>query len=203
MSTHGQVRRSGVVGVLTSLVLLVSLGSAGALPAGAGDRVAYAKNQRLRVMDVDGTHDRQIGDGFERVTAANISPNGNKIAFISDEGGGYERLMIANLDGSNAKNISKGTDFEQTVTWNADGSRIGFTRYHAPTGETQFFTVMPNGEKERRVTDSTTYSVYSPVFSPKADKVIYSRKDSVNEYDLCLMKADGTFIRCLAETDAF
>ncbi|MET1254996.1 amidohydrolase family protein [Aliikangiella maris] len=109
-----------------------------------------------------------------------FSPDGKHIAFTSDAGGG-DNIWVMDSDGTNLKQITKESfRLLNSPTWSPDGQYIAarkhFTSrrslgageiwlYHLSGGKGLQLNSRPNDQKD----------LGEPVFSPKGDKVYFSR----------------------------
>jgi len=99
--------------------------------------VAVAPNGRTLVfdllgdiylLDIDGGEARPLLTGSAFETHPVFSPDGSRIAFISDRGGS-ENLWVANADGSQPRQLSQGTDIVLlSPVWSPDGEYVYVTQ---------------------------------------------------------------------------
>ena len=96
-----------------------------------------AANSQLRIMSIETMESRRLFSDAQQIKFSNampvVSPNGKKVAFISNRSGNY-RVWLSNLDGSDAKPISPVSSekdkilnlpIEQKVpAWSPDGKWI-------------------------------------------------------------------------------
>ncbi|HLK65843.1 MAG TPA: protein kinase [Bryobacteraceae bacterium] len=87
-----------------------------------------------------------------------VSPEGDKVAFISYRAGGYH-LWTANLDGSDARRLSAEPGAE-LVRWSPDGQKIYFTS--RDLGSSRHFSVDVRTGQLTREPDFPVYSGFSP-----------------------------------------
>ncbi|HEX4429056.1 MAG TPA: prolyl oligopeptidase family serine peptidase [Frankiaceae bacterium] len=83
--------------------------------------------------------------------AAEPSPDGTQIVFISDSNG-FPRAWVSRLDGSGMVALQTGRDHAEAVSWSPDGEWIAVLG--APGGEstrTRVWVVRPDGRGARRV----------------------------------------------------
>ena len=89
-----------------------------------GRTLAFDLLGHLYTLPITGGEAKQITSGLSFNTQPKFSPDGKKIAFISD-GGGAENLWIANADGSNAVQLSHDDDVEfASPAWLPDSQMV-------------------------------------------------------------------------------
>ena len=97
-----------------------------------GRTILFDMLGHLYQMPVGGGEARQITSGLGFDTQPTWSPDGTRIAFVSDRSGA-DNLWIANADGSNP-HIITGSDDESVFTspaWSSDGRSLFVSRYRA------------------------------------------------------------------------
>ncbi|CAA9590025.1 MAG: tolB protein precursor, periplasmic protein involved in the tonb-independent uptake of group A colicins [uncultured Thermomicrobiales bacterium] len=83
----------------------------------------------LVVADPDGGERRIIAGGARVVNAdAAWSPDGRRIAFVSDRDGDFINLWTIEPDGSNPHRLVHENNRHQAPAWSPDGRRIAYTR---------------------------------------------------------------------------
>lgn len=107
-------------------------------------------------------------------TAARFSPNGSRIAFVSDRTG-TEVIWTAGVDGSDERPLTGTLARSSAPSWSPDGSSIVF---HAHLrGGMAIFTVDVNSGKLRRITKSVANDT-RPSFSPDGNWIYFGSNRS-------------------------
>ena len=92
-------------------------------------------NPEIYVMDTDGGNQRRLTNNRGRDFSPSWSPNGKRIAFMSDRDGHvhakhgwstYE-IYVMDADGGNQQNITNDRNDDRNPSWSPDGKRIVFT----------------------------------------------------------------------------
>jgi WD40 repeat protein len=143
----------------------------------------------IAVVNADGT-------GFRRLTHAGLdlqpawSPDGSRIAFVSDGGGGDQHIYVMTADGTNVSRLTDGR-FDLDPAWSPDGSTIAFSSLR--DGSAQIATLSTADGSLTVLTDLPGFEA-QPTWSPDGRQLAfvsdYVAYDFV--FDIYTMKADGT-----------
>lgn len=96
----------------------------------------------------------RVIEGFGFQSQPSISPDGEQIAFISDEGGS-ENLYIANIDGSEPKKLSSLTTGQlMSPEWSADGQYVYTSQLTHGLGANEIWMYHKHGGKGVQITKS-------------------------------------------------
>lgn len=115
------------------------------LPVGGGGLIAFASNRadtrfmQIWTMKPDGTDPVQLTFGPGNQTQPRWSPDGKRIAYVSDADGNKE-IYIINADGRHAVNLTNNPYDDYEPAWSPDGLTLAFTstRY---VGQTQIYLI--------------------------------------------------------------
>ena len=126
-------------------------------------------------MNADGSGQKNLTNNIAEDTAPHWSPDGKKIAFVSDRNRMYD-IYIMNTDGSEQKNITNSPVFDGGARWSPDGKKIAFISGRPPRKipllsfflkgkHRQYIGIVnPDGTGKKQLT--TTGTDGSPVWSP-------------------------------------
>jgi hypothetical protein len=84
-------------------------------------------------------------------TGAVLSPDGRSIAFTSGEWSDEERTDIAIVDAltRQVRQVTKTRDWERSLRWSPDGSRIAFLRSHVDSANAEVCTIVVSNSHEQ------------------------------------------------------
>ena len=156
-----------------------------------GTRIAFVSdrigNQKIYVMNADGTNPVQLaqGDGHDQSPA--WSPDGTKIAFVSSPTGDNE-IYAMNTDGTNPVRLTQSNHGGDSPTWSPDGTKIVFVSNRE--GDNEIYVMNADGTNLVRLTQNAGHD-RSPAWSPDGTKIAFvSNREGDNE--IYAMNADGT-----------
>jgi imidazolonepropionase-like amidohydrolase/Tol biopolymer transport system component len=147
-----------------------------------GQTLAFTLLGDIYTMPIVGGTPTRIAEGLAYEIQPRFSPDGRRIAFTSDRGGG-DNIWVMNRDGSDKKQVTK-EEFRLLYqpSWSADGRFIAakkhFTTgrslgtgeiwlYHASGGGGVALVKKPNDQHQKELGE--------PVFSPDGKGIYYTR----------------------------
>ena len=163
-------------------------------------------NAEIYVMDADGGNLRRLTNNPARDHSPAWSPDGKRIAFVSDRDGhvnvrnspNYE-IYVMDADGSNQQNLTNDPDNDRHPSWSPDGKRIVFSSYRDNDRDhnIEIYVMDADGGNPERLTNNLTEDEY-PSWSPDGKRIAFSaRRDGHVEnkfgitYEIYVMDADG------------
>ena len=111
----------------------------------AGDNTLGSANP-LWVMSSDDTGLKQLTTDGANDMRPTWSPDGSRIAFVSDRDGNTE-IYVMNADGTGQTNITNDTTTDDNPAWSPDGNTILFTssRDSLGSGQSEIYSMSPTG----------------------------------------------------------
>ena len=164
-------------------------------------------NFEIYVMAADGGNQRRLTRNTAKDFSPSWSPNGRRIAFVSDRDGHvhakhgwstYE-IYVMDADGSNQQNLTNNPHNDRQPSWSPDGERIVFSanRDWDNPQSIDIYVMDADGGNEQRLTDNPTEDE-SPSWSPDGKRIVFSarREGHVeNRFgitdEIYVMNADG------------
>ena len=147
------------------------------------------------VADAEGNGARVVAGGSRVTNNYPVwSPDGQRIAFISDREGDFGNLWVMNADGSGAERLVRESHQHASPAWSPDGRRIAYTRND--DGDVQV-CIWENGQT-RQLTSSP--GVHDNVAWLDADHLVYAFSSPVLPADVYVHAADGSTRRPLTQS---
>jgi Tol biopolymer transport system component len=138
---------------------------------------------------------RADGTGFGQLTTAGnndyatFSPDGRKIAFVSDRTG-VEQVWVMNADGSKQTQVShSGVTEDQVPDWSPDGKRIAFAQ--GDIGGGRIWVMNADGSNPVQLT-SGPGDDFGTAWSPDGRQIAFVRDFGNGDRSVWTMNADGS-----------
>lgn len=147
-----------------------------------GQTIAFTLLGDIYTMPINGGTPKRIADGLAWDVQPRFSPDGSRIAFTSDRGGG-DNIWVMNTDGSDKRQVTK-EDFRllNQPTWSPDGRFIAAKKHFttersAGTGEIWLYHVSGGGGVQvvERANERLQKELGEPVFAPDGSAIYYTR----------------------------
>ena len=170
--------------------------------------IAYQQHVDLLAMRPDGEHLRDLWLYWtEDYTAQGAggqpswSPDGTRIAFAAENIGSDDpywarHIWVMDADGSNATQLTRGREWDNTPSWSPNGSRIAFSRHS--DDDTYVVIIDADGSNETPLTAGSTRELY-PSWSPDGADIAFVAEGG----QLVLMAPDGSNQRVIVTSNAF
>jgi imidazolonepropionase-like amidohydrolase/Tol biopolymer transport system component len=150
-----------------------------------GRTVAFDLLGDIYTMPIAGGTPTRIADGLAFEHQPRFSPDGRRIAFTSDRGGG-DNIWVMNVDGSDKRQVTK-EDFRllNQPTWSPDGRFIAAKKHFTTgrslgTGEVWLYHVSGGGGVQlvKRASEVLQKELGEPTYAPDGKSIYYTRNVS-------------------------
>lgn len=147
-----------------------------------GQTLAFTLLGDIYTMPITGGTPTRISEGLSWDVQPRFSPDGTRIAFTSDRGGG-DNIWVMNRDGSDKRQVTK-EDFRllNQPAWSPDGRYIAAKKHFttersAGTGEIWLYHVSGGGGVQvvERANERLQKELGEPVFAPDGSAIYYTR----------------------------
>ena len=98
------------------------------------------------------------------------SPDGARIAFVSDRDGGGTDIWVMNADGTGARNLTHTAGDDLNPRWSPDGKRIAFTSFR--DSDAEIYMMGADGTEQTNLTKSDGDDL-QPVWSPDSTRIAF------------------------------
>jgi Tol biopolymer transport system component len=144
-------------------------------------------NEDIHVVNLDAGQIRRLTTADARDTHPTWSPDGTRIAFMSDRDGDWE-IYVMNADGTGQRRITNHPANDLLPRWSPSGEAIGFVSHG--DGNSGIYTIGVDGDKPTRLGRSE-WDVSFPTWSPDGRRIAFfaERDGTVRLY---VMSSDGS-----------
>ena len=149
-------------------------------------------NWDIYSMDLNGNNLLQLTDDPAYDKHPVCSPDGRRIAFISERGLTSD-LYVMDSDGNNVIRLTHDNFFETRPSWSPDGTRIAFSNFRWDVGNSEIYAMDADGNNLINLTKHKWYDV-APSWSLDGSKIAFCsyRNGGVNDpKHIFVMHADG------------
>ena len=147
-----------------------------------GRLIAFDLLGDIYTMPIAGGSPKRIAEGLTYEQQPRFSPDGRRIAFVSDRGGG-DNIWVMNVDGSDKRQVTK-EDFRllNQPSWSPDGRFIIAKKHFTTqrslgTGEVWMYHVSGGGGVQlvKRASEVLQKELGEPIYAPDGKSLYYTR----------------------------
>ena len=121
------------------------------------------------------------------------SPDGRKIAFVSNRNGGYIQIWVIDADGKNPVRLTDGV-WDRHPAWSPDGKRIAYDVLHNPWDAEKWnrtiYVMDSDGRNSRQLIKEPAYDTH-PSWSPNGKKITFSSSLEDGGVEIYVIEANG------------
>ena len=158
--------------VVLVLALLLSMHIARSGYAAGRPKIAFSStrdgNSEIYVMDIDGRNQVRLTDDPADDRDPSWSPNGDRIAFVSDRNNKANHIYVMDSDGGNLMRLTHDA-VSRAPSWSPDGKKIVYVR---SKGGYQLWVMDSDGGNQKQLT-RVGLNVY-PVWSPDGARIAFT-----------------------------
>lgn len=170
----------------------------------SGEGVAHvdfaAPPSSICVVNADGSGLIQLTDDLGDDTHLAWSPDGRRIAFVSNRRV-RRGIYIINSDGTGLRRIASDTPWDQGTVWSPDGSELAFTSFQ--NGQHDIVVVRDDGTERRQITNDELKEE-SLAWHPDGSKIVYRAyldiRMSGNPTHIYAVNSDGSDLEQITDS---
>jgi Tol biopolymer transport system component len=168
------------------------------------EKISFERRQDPRyeifVMNPDGSGQVNLTNHPANDTGPAWSPDGLRIAFVSERYDGNDELYHMNRDGSGIVRLTYDPGSDRWPTWSPDGTQIAFQSDRS--GNWDIYVMNADGSNQRPITDDPRSDRW-PDWSPDGTKITFtSRRIGVNT-KVFVMNPDGRNVTVLSDPGGY
>ena len=159
------------------------------------------------VVPSDGTGRVTLTTTGAREGSVAFSSDGGTLAFLEDEGGLQQRLVVVDRDGSNRRVLTDSAyslgDLFSSLAFSPAGDRIFYLRRRSRAEHFELWSIGLDGTGARAIVNELAI-VATPAVSPDGRTVAFSGQTvpSSDGFDLYLVNSDGTSLRRVTDLES-
>lgn len=147
---------------------------------------------QIWAIDADGKSPTALTDGAANDTAPIWSPEGLRLAFVSERDENKE-IYVMNMDGSRQRNLTNQEADDWTPAWSPDGTELVFSSMR--DGNWELYLMWADGADPLRLTNDPEAD-FAPSWSPDGKRIAFASKRD-GDWDIYAMDRNGANVRQL------
>ena len=154
-------------------------------------------NPDIYVMEADGKRQRRVTTHAAEDSHPTWSPDGRRIAFVSNRNQGYIQIWVIDADGGNPIRLTDGV-WDQNPDWSPDGTKIAYDVLLNPLDPSKWirtiYVMDSDGRNSRQLIKEPGYDTH-PSWSADSKKIMFSSNREDGTAEVFVVEADGRNLR--------
>ena len=136
------------------------------------EKAGVLPTRKIWIMDRAGKNARKLSDGAADEYHPVFSPDGTKIAFVSEANGSRD-IWIMDADGKNSLPLTDDPGLEEHPSWSPDGRQIAYVALPKDGGNFDLWIMNADGSGKRKLTFSAGNEVF-PAWQPQGHTIAFA-----------------------------
>ncbi len=129
-------------------------------------------NHEIYVVDSDGVNRIRLTHHPAEDAHPSWSPDGGRIAFVSNRNGGNYQIYVMDSNGKNLRRLTQGTR-DWFPAWSPDGQTIAFEGFGDDGLRSKIHVISPDGTNLQRLGADIPSSDRHPTWSPDSQRIAF------------------------------
>lgn len=128
--------------------------------------------RKVWIVDRDGANAHPLSDGIADEYHAELSPDGTKIAFVSEANGSRD-VWVMDADGKNPLPLTDAPGLEEHPAWSPGGRQIAYVALPKDGGNFDLWVMNADGSGKRKLTATPANEVF-PAWHPQGRTIAFA-----------------------------